>query len=142
MNFRRPQQEPEINLIPFIDVLLVILIFLMLSTTYSKFAELKITLPTANGEPQVDYPKEVVVTVGSEGNYGINGKAIQQQSVEALALAISEASAGNKEVVVVVNADALASHQAVMSVLDAARQEGLIKVTFAARNDGPSTKPK
>jgi biopolymer transport protein ExbD len=142
MNFRRPQEQPEINLIPFIDVLLVILIFLMLSTTYSKFAELKITLPTANGDPQIDYPKEVVVAVGSEGNYAINGKAIQQQSVEALTLAISEASAGNKEVVVVINADALASHQSVISVLDAARQGGLPKVTFAARNDRQAAKPK
>lgn len=136
MNFkRRGQQEPEINLIPFIDILLVVIIFLMLSTTYSKFTELKITLPTANADTQQDYPKEVLVTVSTDGRYGVNGKTLPQHSVEALTLAMSEASNGNKDAVVIINADAASSHQAVISVLDAARQSGLPKVTFASRSE-------
>ena len=73
MNFRKSSRdEPEINLIPFIDVLLVVLIFLMLSTTYSKFTELQIKLPLADAEQQRDYPKEVIVAVSSDGRYMIN----------------------------------------------------------------------
>lgn len=141
MNFRRtPSDEPEINLIPFIDVLLVVLIFLMLSTTYSKFTELKITLPTANADTQQDYPKEVLVSVSSDGNYSVNRKGLPQSTLEALQLAISEASGGNKEAVVIVNADAAARHQAVITVLDAARQSGLPKVTFASKAEVPGNK--
>ena len=73
MNFRpRTKEEPEINLIPFIDVLLVILIFLMLTTTYSKFTELQLTLPVADTEQQRDHPKEVVVAVAADGRYAVN----------------------------------------------------------------------
>ena len=73
MNFRkRPHEEPEINLIPFIDVLMVILIFLMLTTTYSKFTELQLQLPVANADAARDYPKEVVVSVSSDGRYAVN----------------------------------------------------------------------
>ena len=141
MNFRQTRsEEPEINLIPFIDVLLVVLIFLMLSTTYSKFTELKITLPTANADAQQDYPKEVLVAVSSEGRYAVNGKGLPQNTLEALNLAMREASGGNREAVVIVNADATARHQAVITVLDAARQAGLPKITFASKASSPSGK--
>ena len=81
MKFRkRPREEPEINLIPFIDVLLVVVIFLMLSTTYAKFTELQIKLPTADTQAQRDYPTEVVVAVSSDGRYVVNGAAIAGRS--------------------------------------------------------------
>lgn len=90
MNFRRgSRDEPEINLIPFIDVLLVVLIFLMLSTTYSKFTELQIKLPLADAEQQRDYPKEVIVAVSSDGRYMINKAAVSGRSIEALGIASS-----------------------------------------------------
>ena len=89
MNFRpRQKEEPEINLIPFIDVLLVILIFLMLTTTYSKFTELQLTLPVADAEQQRDHPKEVVVAVAADGRYAINKSGIDGKSVDHLAAAL------------------------------------------------------
>ena len=96
MNFRpRAKDEPEINLIPFIDVLLVILIFLMLTTTYSKFTELQLTLPVADAEQQRDHPKEVIVAVAADGRYAVNKTGVEGKSVDAVALALrSAASAG------------------------------------------------
>ena len=85
MNFRKPRpEEPEINLIPFIDVLLVVLIFLMLSTTYSKFTELQITLPTADAEKARDRPREIIVSVAHDGRYAVNRKAVDGRSVDVL----------------------------------------------------------
>ena len=98
MNFRRKRNdEPEINLIPFIDVLLVVLIFLMLSTTYSKFTEMQVTLPVADTDTQRDYPKELIVAVGSDGNYSINHSVLAGRNLETVAAALSEASKGAKQ---------------------------------------------
>eukprot|EP01031_Cornospumella_fuschlensis_P002223 gene2223-2789_t len=98
MNFRhRRSEEPEINLIPFIDVLLVILIFLMLSTTYSKFTELKVNLPVADAQAPKQNPREVVVSVGSDGRYSINRQVLEGVGVEALTRVLSLASQGNSE---------------------------------------------
>jgi biopolymer transport protein ExbD len=135
MNFRhRVREEPEINLIPFIDVLLVVLIFLMLSTTYSKFTELQLTLPVADADAQRDYPKEVLVTVTSDGAYAINKVPVAGRSLDALAAALSDAAKAGKESVVIINADASAKHQAVVTVMEAARRSGLTKITFATQS--------
>ncbi len=135
MNFRpRPKEEPEINLIPFIDVLLVILIFLMLSTTYSKFTELQLKLPVADVDAQRDYPKEVLVSVSSDGDYSVNKQAVAGRSVAALANALQSGAKAGKESVVVIHADASARHQAVVTVMEAARQAGLTQITFATQS--------
>jgi biopolymer transport protein ExbD len=135
MNFRpRQKEEPEINLIPFIDVLLVILIFLMLSTTYSKFTEMQIKLPVADVDAQRDYPKEVLVSVSSEGNYSVNKVAVIGRSVPELASALQAAAKAGKESVVIINADASAKHQSVISVMEAARRIGLTQITFATQS--------
>jgi biopolymer transport protein ExbD len=143
MNFRKGKgrEDPEINLIPFIDVLLVILIFLMVSTTYSKFTELQITLPTADAEPAQDQPNEINVTVDAKGNYTINRVPVSFQNVAGLASQLRDAAktastpapAPGKGPVVIVNADQLATHQMVINVLEAARQAGIDKLTFAAQ---------
>ena len=134
MNFRKPRpEEPEINLIPFIDVLLVVLIFLMLSTTYSKFTELQITLPVADAEKSRDRPREIIVGVASDGRYMVNRKAIEGRSVDILAQELLAASGGSNEGVVIISADAAAAHQSVVNVLDAARRAGLVKLTFATQ---------
>ncbi len=134
MNFRsRSRDEPEINLIPFIDVLLVILIFLVLSTTYSKFTELQLKLPVADTDAQRDYPKEVLVTVTSEGAYTVNRLPVAGRSVEDLAAALKEGAKAGNESVVIINADASARHQAVISVMEAARRSGLSQITFATQ---------
>jgi len=126
-------EEPEINLIPFIDVLLVVLIFLMLSTTYSRFTELQIDLPAANAEPLRERPAEVIVAVASDGRYTVNRKAVDGRSVERLTAELAAAAAGRPDTVVIVSADAMAAHQAVVNVLDAARRAGLSRLTFAAQ---------
>ena len=135
MNFRpRSRDEPEINLIPFIDVLLVVLIFLMLSTTYSKFTELHVKLPTADAEKQRDYPKEVIVSVSSDGHYMVNKTLLQGQSTEELGAALTQAAKAGKDSVIIISADASATHQAVITVMEAARRQGLTQVTFAAQS--------
>lgn len=134
MNFRsRRQDEPEINLIPFIDVLLVVLIFLMLSTTYNKFTELQLTLPVADTEQQRDRPREIMVVVAADGRYAINKTAVADRSVAALAEALAEAATAGKDSVLVISADATAPHQAVVSVMEAARRAGLSQITFATQ---------
>lgn len=137
MNFRRhADDDPEINLIAFIDVLLVILIFLMLSTTYSKFTELQLTLPTADAEQMRDRPAEIIVAVSADGRYVINRVAVEGRSVELLAAGLAAAAQGQKEPVVIISADATAAHQSVINVLDAARRVGLGRMTFATQQSG------
>lgn len=135
MNFRpHPVEEPEINLIPFIDVLLVVLIFLMLSTTFSKFTELGITLPTADAQRQRDYPKEVVVSVSSDGRYTVNKVAVQGRKLADISAALLEAAKAGKDSVIIISADANATHQSVISVMEAAQRSGLSQITFATQN--------
>lgn len=137
MNFRKRQhQEPEINLIPFIDVLLVILIFLMLSTTYTKFTEVQLKLPVADTEAQKNYPDEVIVKISSEGSYWVNDEAQAGRSVEFLGATLQSAAKGNKDAVIIISADAMAPHQSVISVMEAAQRVGLARITFAAKPSG------
>lgn len=142
MNFRKSRPEdPEINLIPFIDVLLVILIFLMLSTTYSKFTELQVTLPNADAEASHDRPAEIIVSVGADGRYIVDHQAVDGRNVDALTLGLRTAAEArkDKEAFLIISADAMATHQAVVNVLDAARRAGLSRMTFAAQNAKGST---
>lgn len=141
MNFRRGlrREEPEINFVPLIDVLLVILIFLMVSTTYAKFTELQVDLPGASAEKPGSRPSEIVVSVSAQGQYVIEGGAAPVASVAALSAELGRLAAGNREAVLVVRADANARHQAVIGVLDAARQAGVARISFAARSDAGSS---
>ena len=135
MQFRHgARDEPEINLIPFIDVLLVVLIFLMLSTTYSKFTEMQLRLPTADVDSQRDYPKEVIVAVSADGRYSINKKPVADRNVDTVAAALGAAATGGKDSVVIISADASSPHQAVITVMEAARRVGLVQITFAAQS--------
>jgi biopolymer transport protein ExbD len=144
MDFRRGKrrEDPEINLIPFIDVLLVVLIFLMVTTTYSKFTELQITLPTADAEKALERPFEINVTVDAKGNYTINNVPVTFNSVAGLADDMKNAAKGQPNAtganspVVIVNADQFAMHQMVINVLEAARVAGYDKLTFAAQTAG------
>jgi biopolymer transport protein ExbD len=132
MNFRsQPKDDPEINLIPMIDVLLVIIIFLMLTTTYSKFAELQINLPSADAEKSLDRPNDINIVVSSAGQYLVNRRPVAFRSVAELAEELRRAGANLKDPVVVINADNNATHQSVIRVMDAARQAGYGQVAFA-----------
>ena len=140
MNFQRgrSREEPEINLIPMIDVLLVIIIFLMLTTTYSKFSGLEINLPTADAEKLQERPKEIIVSVASDGRYALDRQPLDTRDVDALAAALRTSAAGKPDAMVIVSADAMAVHQSVINVLDAARRAGLSRITFAAQNTAAS----
>lgn len=134
MKFRnRWKEDPDINLVPFIDVLLVIVIFLMVTTTYSKYAELQINLPTADAEKQVERPNEINVTVDAAGQYTIDRAAVAFGGVGSLSDALRRAGGDRKDPVVVVNADAKATHQSVVHVMEAARMAGYTHVTFATQ---------
>ena len=143
MNFRkgRAREALEINLIPFIDVLLVIVIFLMVTTTYSKFTALQITLPTADAEKALEQPFEINIGIDAQGRYAINNQALAVRDAAGLARemqAVVQAAvaqgAAKTDPVVIINADALATHQTVMNALEAARAAGFAKVTFAAQS--------
>jgi len=128
------REEPEINLIPFIDVLLVVLIFLMLTTTYSKFTEMQLRLPVADAQAQRDYPKEVIVAVSSDGRYMVNKVAVEGRSVDAVAGALNDAARAGRDSVVIISADAATPHQSVITVMEAARRSGLSQITFATQS--------
>lgn len=137
LNFRKGRlEEPEINLIPFIDVLLVVLIFLMLSTTYSKFTELQVTLPIADAEKLRERPREIIVVVSADGRYVVNRKPVEGRSVERLTAELSAVAEGSSDLIVIVSADATAAHQSVVNVMDAARRAGLPRLTFATQTSG------
>ncbi|MDH4096355.1 MAG: biopolymer transporter ExbD [Betaproteobacteria bacterium] len=135
MNFQRgKEKEPlEINLVPMIDVMLVILIFLMITTTYSRYTELQINLPAADAEKQLEHPNEIAVLVNAQGQYVVARTPVPFVSVEQLAGELKRAAGGASEPVVVVSADATATHQSVVRVMEAARVAGLQHITFTAQ---------
>ena len=133
MQFKKRRDDtPEVNIIPLIDILMSILIFLMVTTTFSKFTELQLQLPVASAEAARDYPKEVVVSVSSEGRYAVNKEVLDTQSAEGIAQAL-RASNVSPESVLIISADASTPHQAVINVIEAARRVDVHKVTFATR---------
>lgn len=135
MNFRKGRREdyPEINLIPFIDILLVVVIFLAVTTTYARFAELKINLPTSSAEQTPAQPKQIEVAVAENGRYQIDSTPVGEVSVDELAAMLQKAAANQADAVVVINADARAAHQSVVNVMEAARRVGLSRITFATQ---------
>jgi biopolymer transport protein ExbD len=135
VNFQRgrAREEPEINLIPMIDVLLVILIFLMITTTYSKFAGLEINLPTADTQTQKDQPAEINVVVTQSGEVLVNKVPVPGHNVDSIGMALKRAAGDGKEPVVIINADAKATHQSVIDVMQAAQQSGLSHISFATQ---------
>ncbi len=135
MNFRRghARDDPDINLIPLIDILIVILIFLFLTTTYSRFAELQINLPEASAERATDRPQMLSVAVDAQGKYAINGAMTPFGSPAAFAQALKDAARGAKEPVVAISADAAATHQSVINVMEAARIAGYNHISFTTQ---------
>ena len=128
------REEPEINFIPLIDVLLVILIFLMVTTTYSRFAELQINLPTAESSKPPERLDQIDVSVDAKGNYAVNKSVLKGANRDALVQALKSAASGMKDPVIVINADADASHQSVIRVMEAAQSAGYGKITFTTQS--------
>ncbi|MBT8525934.1 biopolymer transporter ExbD [Polynucleobacter paneuropaeus] len=129
LSARTQSPEPEINLIPFIDVLLVVLIFLMISTTFTHYQELAISLPTANGSDNASQTKQIHVAVSSDGRFAINGRVTERSQLAA----ILNQDSPNKDMQVSIDADARAPHQAVMSALEAARDANLSNIIFSTQ---------
>ena len=129
LGMHRSSVEPEINLIPFIDVLLVVLIFLMISTTFTRYQELAITLPTANGAASQSEVKQIHIAVSRDGRFAINGKVTDRSQLS------NNLNILNKDntIQVNINADAKAPHQAVMSALEAARDASLANIVFSSQ---------
>ncbi len=135
MNFRRKSslEDPEINFIPLIDVLLVIIIFLVVSTTFSKFSELKINLPVAEANKSKGKDVSINVIITKDGQYSINERLINSASVESLVVELKTESKGQKDIPVIINADALTTHQSVVDVMEASRLVGLNRITFSTK---------
>jgi biopolymer transport protein ExbD len=136
MNLRglRGRDDPEINFIPLIDVLLVILIFLMVTTTYQRVAELQITLPEADADAAKQRPKEINVGIDAQGRYVIDKNVFTFSNVNTMADILRRAAGDAKDPVVIINADANATHQSVIHVMEAARAAGLVHITFATQS--------
>ena len=135
MNFRRgrSREEPDINLIPLIDILIVVLIFLFLTTTYSRFAELQINLPEASAERASDKPQTLNVAVDAAGKYAINGVQTAFAGTQGFANALRDAARGAREPVVAISADAAAKHQDVVNVMESARLAGYNHISFTTQ---------
>jgi biopolymer transport protein ExbD len=135
MNFRRGRlrEDPDINLIPLIDILIVILIFLFLTTTYSRFAELQINLPEAAAERASDKPQMLTVAVDANGRYAVNGVATPYSDPQGFANALREAAKGAKEPVIAISADQKATHQSVINVMESARLAGYNHISFTTQ---------
>ncbi|HYA66411.1 MAG TPA: biopolymer transporter ExbD [Burkholderiaceae bacterium] len=134
MKFRRGfAEDPDINLIPLIDVLLVVLIFLAVSTTYSRFAQLHIELPSAEPNKASTHPQEIQVGVSADGRFAIGRTVVRVTDVAALTELLRGAAAKLDDPIVVINADAQAPHQSVITVMEAARDAGLSRLSFATQ---------
>jgi biopolymer transport protein ExbD len=134
VNFRKrtPLAEPEINLIPFIDILLLVLIFLMLTTTWSNLTEINLSLPVADAQKQKERPRQIVLTVNAQGQYTVNKAPVNGTTVSGLIAVLGPMAA--KDINLVISADAQASHQSVVNAMEAARRTGLSQITFATQS--------
>jgi biopolymer transport protein ExbD len=135
MNFRRKSslEDPEINFIPLIDVLLVIIIFLVVSTTFSKFSELKINLPIAEANQSKDKDDSINIIITEDGQYSINEKIIESVSLKKLVKELKAEANGKTDMPVIINADAMTTHQSVVDVMEASRLVGLNRITFSTK---------
>ena len=136
MNFqrRRSRDEPEINLIPMIDVLLVILIFMMVTTSYAKYSELQINLPEASGETAAAQAKSIHVAVDASEHYAINNRGVNYTGIESLVSSLKNAAGDQSDPTIIINADAKAPHQSVINVMEAARRAGYGRITFTTQS--------
>ncbi|HYS14295.1 MAG TPA: biopolymer transporter ExbD [Burkholderiaceae bacterium] len=134
MRFRRPlEEEPELNLIPLIDVMLIVLIFLAVTTTYARFSELQIELPTAEANKTQNRPQEIQIGVTADGRIAIDRVLVGVTEPAAVAEQLQRAARGREKLLLVINADAQAPHQAVINVMEAARLANLPRISFATQ---------
>lgn len=140
MNFQRGKrhEDLEMNLVPLIDVLLVIIIFLVVSASFSRTSELQINLPTAEPTALEDKPLVITVEVDAAGHFMVNGVEVGSGDVAAISSALTKAAGSGKEPTIVINADAKSTHQSVVDVMEAARQANYTHITFATQTKSGS----
>lgn len=137
MKFQRGERdEPEINLIPFIDILLVVLIFLMLTTTFNRLRELQVSLPVADAKAPQTPPTPIQVAISSDGRFSVDQRVLETPTVEGLISALQLSAKGRDDATVVIMADAAATHQSVVNVMEAARRSGLAQIAFSTQSAG------
>lgn len=141
MRFRRPlDDEPELNLVPLIDVMLIVLIFLAVTTTYSRYTELRLQLPSAQASPTDTRINEIVVGVSADGRFALDRTVLPNTAPESVAQVLTQAAQGLNEPMVVIHADAQTPHQAVIDVIEAARLAGLSRISFVTERAGPAAR--
>jgi biopolymer transport protein ExbD len=133
-------EEPEINLIPLIDVLVLTLIFLLVTTSFSKEAQLKIRLPEAAAEVKEQRPS-LRISIDAKGQYFINDQQLLNATPEVLRNAMARAAGRKKDPLIVIHADAKTPHEAVVRVMDSARRLGYTHLTFATQQPAGNTAP-
>lgn len=134
MKFRRSAPDPlEINLTPLIDCLLFLIIFFMVSTTFTKASKLQISLPEAKGDATPAQPNNIEVSVSASGNYAVNGLVLASKQATSLRSAIEKASAGSRDIPFMISADGNTPHQAVVTVMDVAGQMGFQGLSISTR---------
>jgi len=135
MDFRRGarREEPEMNLVPMIDVLLVIVIFLVVTTTYSRYSELQINLPSAEANQVQERPNQVNVAVTANGQYVVDRVPLGARDPAAISVELKRAARGNPDPMIIINADANSTHQSVVNVMEAARMAGFGRITFTTQ---------
>ena len=138
MNLRpRRRRSTSVDITPLIDVVFLLLIFFMVSTTFEKETEIRIELPQATGEKPEHSPDELEITIDSKGTFYVNQLEVINTELDTLKAAISKAVKDQRDIPVIINADARTPHQAVITVMDAASQLGLLRMTFATHNPNP-----
>lgn len=140
MDFRRGSErdEPEMNLVPMIDVLLVIVIFLVVTTTYSRFSELQINLPTAEANQSQERPNQITVAVTANGRYVVDRVPLAAVDAAAISVELKRAARGNPDPMIIINADANSTHQSVINVMEGARLAGFSRITFTTQQPTPA----
>jgi len=127
----RADDEPEINLVPLIDVILVLIIFFVVTATFDARSVLKLELPRATGEPSGDASKALIVLVNAEGRYFVGDREVLRDDLESLKATIAEVAGSDRDRSVMLRADARTPYQAVVTVYDALGQLGFRKIMSA-----------
>ncbi|MDC1311667.1 biopolymer transporter ExbD [Burkholderiales bacterium] len=137
MNFRRAsfREEPDINLVPFIDVLIVIVIFLAVTTTYSRYAELKINLPVADANTVDQVIDKLEIAISQTGQYFVNGREVPMESPVLFAQILRQIAGADTDPVIIISADSDTTHQSVIYTMEAARIAGYGRITFTTQKN-------
>ncbi|WP_067520973.1 ExbD/TolR family protein [Endozoicomonas ascidiicola] len=140
MNFRRQmnQQEVSINLTPLIDVVFLLLIFFMVSTTFTKETHLAIDLPQSSGEQRAERPQQIEITISKGGDFAVAGQSLVNGQLETLKNALSKVSEGDSQLPLIITADANTPYQSVVTAMDAAGQLGFVNLSMTTRKESES----